>query len=275
MAIANFTEQQRRPLNRVPDTRKCYACNKIGHIATTCPTRRHDTNALGEDLREAPLIELFDNETEEEEYCPAPPAVDNSHLGRTFRSLSAATMDSNSTAIHAYLTIEGHQFKTLIDTGASISLLSEEALQTLGREVQEQDAVPAMTVDRSLTDMRGLVRQVQVKVADLTFPSTFRIMGKTSYPVILGWDFLKQAKGVIIASRMVLQVSQNGQDVEIPIFDITTSKPEDAQVQRKPYYAEDAEFEMVNATQAIEYIDLGERSWGQVFHKTYQAIAGT
>jgi hypothetical protein len=184
-------------------------------------------------------------------------------------------MDSNSTAIHAYLTIEGHQFKTLIDTGASISLLSEEALQTLGREVQEQDAAPAMTVDRSLTDMRGLVRQVQVKVADLTFSSTFRIMGKTSYPVILGWDFLKQAKGVIIASRMVLQVSQNGQDVEIPIFDTTTSKPEDAQVQRKPYYAEDAEFEMVNATQAIEYIDLGERSWGQVFHKTYQAIAGT
>ena len=73
----------------------------------------------------------------------------------------------------------------MIDTGASISLLSEEALKALGRQIGEVDTLPAVTVDGTLTEMKGLVREVQVQVADLTFPTMFQIMSKTSYPVIL------------------------------------------------------------------------------------------
>jgi len=97
------------------------------------------------------------------------------------------------------LKIEGQQYKTLIDTGASISILSDETLKDMGRTIQEKDTLPAMTVDRTLTDMTGLIHDVKVQIDDLTIPFTFRVMGKTSYPVILGWDFIKKIKGVVVS----------------------------------------------------------------------------
>ena len=89
-----------------------------------------------------------------------------------FRDLSSISTGTSSTAVHAYLTIEGHQFKTLIDTGASISLLSKETLQTLGRKVDRNDALPVVTANRTLLEIQGLVQNVPIQVADITFPST-------------------------------------------------------------------------------------------------------
>ena len=66
---------------------------------------------------------------------------------------------------------------------------------------------------------------------------------------------------------MVLQVSQNGQDGEVPIFDTTSSKPEDTLQSTKSYYAQDAEFETVNAVQKIKYKHLRLRPFDQVVHK--------
>ena len=169
MAISNFVEQQRGPTRSNEDQRRCYACNKTGHVANRCPTRRHDTNALGEDPQQAPdLDDLFEEIEQAEEYCPSPPQVDRSHPGKVFRGLAALDAQTSPTAIHAYLSLEGRQYKTLIDTGASISLLSAEVLQDLGREVQETDTLPAMTVDRTLADTSGLIRDVQVQVAPST-----------------------------------------------------------------------------------------------------------
>ena len=182
MAITNFVEQQKSG----PDVRKCYNCGKVGHVAAKCNSRRHDTNALGEDLEAPPLIQdLFPDILTKQEPFGNPDQEEDIPCC-AFRNVSSVATSSNPTAVHAYLTIAGQQFKTLIDTGASISLLSEEALQHMGRLVQEKDTLPAMTVDRTLTDMMGLIHDVKVQLEDLTIPSTFRVMGKTSYPVILG-----------------------------------------------------------------------------------------
>ena len=80
--------------------------------------------------------------------------------GRIFCSLAVIRDSTQSTAAHTYLTIGGQKFKVLIDSGASISLLSSEVLQLIGRTIQEADTLPAMTVDRSLADMQGLVKDV-------------------------------------------------------------------------------------------------------------------
>ena len=126
-------EQQRNPQSQGSETRKCYACNKFGHLVSRYPIRWHDANALGENLQEPPsLDELF--ATEEPEKNLIDFGQENSaQVGRMFRDLSSISTGTSSTAIYAYLNVGGHQFKTLIDTGASISLLSEETLQILGR----------------------------------------------------------------------------------------------------------------------------------------------
>ena len=264
MAITNFVEQQKN----TPDERKCYNCGKPGHVAAKCRQRRHDTNALGEDLQEPPSIQdLFPEQeffSHQEEDVPR----------RAFQSITAIGTSSNPTAVHTYLTVEGKKYKTLIDTGASISLLSQDALQDLGLTVQEKDTLPAMTVDRTLTDMMGLIHDVKVQLDDLTIPSTFRVMGKTSYPVILGWDFLKQVNGVVIADRMILQVTWRGQQVEVPLYDTTSSTPKDQDLPAQPYYAEDAEFEEINTVTTLAFTDLGQHQFGRHYDVYYQAIVG-
>ena len=66
LAIANVMEQQKNPQSQGSETKKCYACNKFGHLASRCPTCWHDANALGEDLQESSsLDELFTAEEPE------------------------------------------------------------------------------------------------------------------------------------------------------------------------------------------------------------------
>ena len=126
---------------------------------------------------------------------------------RKFYHLIPVGTSSNPTAVHAYLNIEGVKYKTLIDTGASISILSADVFQHLNGQVLQEDTLSAMTADQTMIDILGLVHDVKVQLDDLTIPSTFRVMKKTSYPVILGWDFLKHIKGVVVAKRMVLQAT--------------------------------------------------------------------
>ena len=179
-------EQQRNPQSQGSETRKCYACNKFGHLASRCPTRRHNANALGEDLQEpSSLDELFAAEEPEKDlidFGQENPA----QVGRMFCDLSSISTSTSSMAIHAYLNVGGHQFKMLIDTGTSISLLSEETLQILGRQVDRKDALPVVTANRTLLEIQGMVQNIPIQVADLTFPATLQVMTKTSYPVILG-----------------------------------------------------------------------------------------
>ena len=75
---------------------------------------------------------------------------------------------------------------------------------------------------------------------------------------------------------MTFQVAKDGQDAEVPIFDTTTSTPQDALPSNKPFYAQDAEFETVNAVEKIKYKHLSMRDWGQEVHKTSDwIIVGT
>ena len=122
-------------------------------------------------------------------------------------------------------------------------------------------------VNGSLTNMQGKIQDVSVQIVDLTSSSLFYAMSKTSYPVILRWDTLKNAQATIILERMVLQVSQNGQDGEVPIFDTTSSKSEDILQSIKSYYAQDAEFETFNTVQKIKYKHLRLHFFDQVIHK--------
>jgi hypothetical protein len=267
----NNTPQTNNQQTAQQDRRKCFNCGREGHIQARCPNRRHDTNALGEDLQEPPTINDLFKELQQE---PELLVQEEETTRRKFQNITAIGITSNPTALHAYLTIEGQQYKTLIDTGASISLMSQEVLQDIGKQVQEADTTSAMTADRTMTDIIGLVHKVKIQLADLTVPFTFRVMGKTSYPVILGWDFLRQVKSVVVADRMILQATQNEQQVEIPLFDTTQSSPEDPSLSTQPYYAEDAEFEEINAITTIRFQDLGQYLFGREYDVTYQAIAG-
>jgi len=245
-------------------------------MANQCTNRRHDTNALGEDPEEPPSIkDLFQESPQEQDLLGPIEDEEEQLLGRRFRSLTAVGTTTNPTAIHTYLMIAGKKYKTLIDTGASISLISEEVLHDIGHQVQEHDTLSAIAVDGTLTDIIGLVRNVDVQLDDLTIPATFRVMVKTSYPVLLGWDFLKQAKGVIIADRMILQATWKGQQVEVPFFDNTNSRPEDQNLPAQPYYAEDAEFEEINAITTTRFQDLGQYLFGREYDVFYQAITGS
>ena len=54
---------------------------------------------------------------------------------RKFYYLIPVRTSSNPTAVHTYLNIEGVKYKTLIDTGASISILLADVLQHLSSQV--------------------------------------------------------------------------------------------------------------------------------------------
>src|SRR5579862_8936689 len=73
---------------------------------------------------------------------------------------------------------------------------------------------------------------------------------------------------------MILQATWKGEQVEVPLFDTTSSAPTDQDLPAQPYYAEDAEFEEINTVSTLTFINLGEYLFGWNYDVYYQAITG-
>ena len=65
--------------------------------------------------------------------------------------------------------------------------------------------------------------------------------------MILSWDFIKHIKGIVIAERMILQVTWKEHQVQISIFDTSNSSLQDFTLSIILYYAKDVEFEKIYA----------------------------
>ena len=176
---SNRQGNQQRPQ---PDTRRCFNCGKQGHVQAQCFKPRHDTNALGEDLQEPPTIKDLFQDLYQAPELSAPWEEEEEKPRRKFQHLTPVGTFSSPTAVHTYLNIGGVKYKTLIDTGASISIMSAKVLQNIGQQVQQVDTVSAMTADQTMIDTIGLVHDVKVQLEDLIVPSTFRVIKK---PAIL------------------------------------------------------------------------------------------
>ena len=98
--------------------------------------------------------------------------------------------------------IEGKEFKTLIDTGSEVSVISENGLEKLKEINKNIPSLPVAGVTIiGITGVRSkrVTKQVQLNmlINGVEFENTFLVVRGLNLEVILGNDFLKRHKAVI------------------------------------------------------------------------------
>ena len=101
-----------------------------------------------------------------------------------------------------FVTIEGKDYKTLIDTGSEISVVSENVLGELQRVNKNIPSLPVAGV--TVVGVTGVIskrvtKQVQLNIFlnGIEFENTFLVVKGLNLDIILGNDFLERNKAVI------------------------------------------------------------------------------
>ncbi|XP_033116961.1 UBA domain-containing protein Mud1-like, partial [Anneissia japonica] len=110
---------------------------------------------------------------------------------------------------HIQLYVEGHKVSALIDTGANISLLSNQFRKSnkfLKSRGLQKVFTRAKAVDGSPLDIIGCV-QVNLRIGDVTLNHNFHVTSSMERPMILGWDFLRSNGAVIDLQTGVIKIA--------------------------------------------------------------------
>ena len=111
-----------------------------------------------------------------------------------------------------------HIDSALADLGASVNVMSCELLKNLNFGEPVPTRVPMQLADKSFVHSRGIVKNIMVRVDDLTFPVDFMILDmKSNFEMllILGWSFVATARSIIDVHERILTLRVEGEYVKI------------------------------------------------------------
>ena len=119
-----------------------------------------------------------------------------------------------------FITIEGKDYKTLIDTGSEISVVSENVLGELQRVNKNIPSLPVAGVTVvGVTGVRSkwVTKQVQLNVYinGIEFENTFLVVKGLNLDIILGNDFLERNKAVIDFNQRIVEFNKGHEPIRV------------------------------------------------------------
>ena len=121
--------------------------------------------------------------------------------------------------------IEGVDVTVLIDSGSSISLISEElrmSIPTLRKRVLDTQFNVAHTLCGQTLDTVGTVT-LDIQLGGVYWEKTVHVVRGATQPILLGFDFMLQSHAVMDVGGAVLHL---GHDIRVPLMKATEFIPE-------------------------------------------------
>ena len=111
-------------------------------------------------------------------------------------------------AYHVVGNTNGKQFKCMIDTGASVSLMHDDtwlSIATFCHELLPWQGCRLIGAEGSEIPVKGVVT-LELQIGEVTVRGDFLVTGRLSSEIILGLDFLEQNHCVVDADRRTLHL---------------------------------------------------------------------
>ena len=114
----------------------------------------------------------------------------------------AEMMETKAGLTEVIVKVEGKSFKTLIDTGSEISVISENVmveLQEVNKHIPSLPVAGVTVVGVTGVRSKRVTKQVQLNIFlnETEFENTFLVVKRLNLDIILGNDFLERNKAVI------------------------------------------------------------------------------
>lgn len=180
----------------LPKTIKCYNCHEEGHISRQCPSKQKN--------RKRPV---------ESNYGPKAPRPASVSAAKTrpeeeVKQPSVAFNRPSEAGMYAVVCIGGTEIKMLVDTGATVTLLSERAYnkvqQSNGTSAIDKVKQEIMTAEgRSLKVLGKIVANIQL--GDREYLSQI-VISDITVDGIIGLDFMTEHKCSLDIPNKVLSI---------------------------------------------------------------------
>ena len=177
--------------------------------------------------------------------------------------------DQTTDCVTMEVEIFGEEIEVVIDTGAAISLITKDYLESTGRTIEEASNVDLTDANGRKKRALGRVKNVEVTVEGRRLVKMdMEVTEATNYDVILGNDWLVKNKAEIKPAEETITLGAHGQrqDYWIKVFkDIYKYKiPENDDyeeqeiIERTVFHTEGEDFEWIYETRDFEFEGMEE-----------------
>jgi hypothetical protein len=133
--------------------------------------------------------------------------------------------ERSTTLCYAFGHIGKLAFEIIVDTGAGPSLISQEALNRLGWNIEGPTETTLVIADGSESIPLGVMYDVPITFGDVTVTINMQVTNSTSYEIIISTNWLEKAKAIINMSSNRMQITNKGVTADISLNIRTGARP--------------------------------------------------
>ena len=112
------------------------------------------------------------------EYFPEP--TPNTNLTQT---------STSTTPVKCNIKLRNKPYQAIIDSGASISMISYQIVKELGLKIGSPSSSLIVSATGPSTRPLGIIQNLPIEIEGITIPMDVKVMDSTSYSLLLGNDW--------------------------------------------------------------------------------------
>jgi len=125
--------------------------------------------------------------------------------------------ENETRAMRSEVIIKGQLVSVIIDSGASVSLISDKLRKELNIPIIEKSDIRFVMANGTRVASKGKI-QIIIEINENTeIEIMMDVIESKEKELILGNDVLREKKGIIDYNRRILILRENGENIKIPV----------------------------------------------------------
>ncbi|RHZ79395.1 hypothetical protein Glove_147g60 [Diversispora epigaea] len=121
-----------------------------------------------------------------------------------------------TTALKCNVAVGVYIVPTIVDSGAAISIVTRDAMEQLGYEIEEASKSIILPATGKKTQPLGVIRDLPITIQDQTIPIDVEVIDAATYSLLLGNNWLMKANASYNWSDQELTLRWRGKTLTIP-----------------------------------------------------------
>ena len=125
-------------------------------------------------------------------------------------------------AAYLTVTIDGRPMTAVVDTGASVPIMTKDAVERLGYQIERPSSAVVVTANNEDVPVLGEIDDIAFRIGDATYSSTFMIIPDGDYDILLSFGLLQKMHAVIDTNNHTMRFTCKGKTYEV---DLNCNRP--------------------------------------------------